>query len=204
MLPRGSSPTEEKIEHEVDGARKVSGSAYKLTRLRSYHHGTMLLSSDLVSVSALLKSPVKEIINARGVASVPSPVANTGVEREAFGAAAVGEFLRMYPDEAGVTEVTEEEAVAVEAVAVGRRELESQEWVYGQTPRFTIQLPTGGEVVVDKGVVMDTLGGLEEDGIVGEKFGGEVVEKALVNGGMQNWEAREWVDSMIGGRVWGV
>ncbi|KAF8245560.1 hypothetical protein K440DRAFT_651632 [Wilcoxina mikolae CBS 423.85] len=124
---------------DVPGARKCSGSAYKLTRHRSYHHGTMLLSADLANVSSLLKSPAADIISARGVASVPSLVANTKVEHDAFVDAVVSGFLELYLGEAGVCKVGEDEARDVEGVKKGMRELESMEWVYGQTPRFTIR-----------------------------------------------------------------
>ena len=56
---------------------KVSGSAYKLTRLRSLHHGTCLLASnDLPAVSRLLNSPARSYIKAKGVESVRSPIGN--------------------------------------------------------------------------------------------------------------------------------
>lgn len=56
---------------------KVSGSAYKLIRQRSLHHGTCLLSSpNLEKISTLLNSPAKPFMKARGVDSVRSPVGN--------------------------------------------------------------------------------------------------------------------------------
>ena len=56
---------------------KVSGSAYKLTRQRSLHHGTCLLNSERVaSISQYLRSPARPYIKARGVESVRSPVGN--------------------------------------------------------------------------------------------------------------------------------
>ena len=56
---------------------KVSGSAYKLTRTRSLHHGTCLLNSpNLDLISRCLQSPAKSFIKARGVESVRSPVSN--------------------------------------------------------------------------------------------------------------------------------
>lgn len=79
------------------GTFKVSGSAYKLTRLRSLHHGTCLLSSpNLAGVGALLRSPAEPFIKARGVESVRSPIRNVGLTAEAFMAAVAGEFARMY------------------------------------------------------------------------------------------------------------
>lgn len=56
---------------------KVSGSAYKLTRQRSLHHGTCLLASPNIDViSNYLRSPAKPFMKARGVDSVRSPVGN--------------------------------------------------------------------------------------------------------------------------------
>lgn len=58
-------------------ALKVSGSAYKLTRKRSLHHGTCLLNSpNLHAISRYLRSPGSQFIKARGVDSVRSPVGN--------------------------------------------------------------------------------------------------------------------------------
>lgn len=56
---------------------KVSGSAYKLTRNRSLHHGTCLLNSpNLAFISQCLRSPARAFMNARGVESVRSPISN--------------------------------------------------------------------------------------------------------------------------------
>lgn len=56
---------------------KVSGSAYKLTRHRSLHHGTCLLASlGLGRISQYLHSPARPFIKARGVESVRSPIGN--------------------------------------------------------------------------------------------------------------------------------
>ena len=56
---------------------KVSGSAYKLTRTRSLHHGTCLINSpNIAGISAYLQSAVRPFLKARGVDSVRTPVAN--------------------------------------------------------------------------------------------------------------------------------
>ncbi|KAF6231158.1 hypothetical protein HO173_010658 [Letharia columbiana] len=56
---------------------KVSGSAYKMTRQRSLHHGTCLLASGgLARISQYLRSPSRPFIRARGVESVRSPISN--------------------------------------------------------------------------------------------------------------------------------
>ena len=56
--------------------KKVSGSAFKLTKLRSLHHGTCLLRSDLNVMGKSLRSEARPFLKARGVDSVRSPVEN--------------------------------------------------------------------------------------------------------------------------------
>ncbi|KAI0457215.1 hypothetical protein F5B21DRAFT_464753 [Xylaria acuta] len=131
---------------------KISGSAYKLTRTRSLHHGTCLLSSPhLRFLGALLRSPAAPYIKARGVESVRSPVRNVGASNEEFEDAVVAEFLGMYGDAREKKSRTreEEEEVDVEIlldvaavrdipeVRAGVAELRSRDWIYAQTPQFT-------------------------------------------------------------------
>jgi lipoate-protein ligase A len=104
-------------------AYKVSGSAYKLTRLRSLHHGTCLLSSpNLNAIKHLLRSPTKHFVQAKGVESVSSRITNAGVkENEAFENAVVSEFGLMYeaPQPIIVTEALKD----VPEIAKGLEEL---------------------------------------------------------------------------------
>ncbi|KAI9375399.1 hypothetical protein BJX61DRAFT_137115 [Aspergillus egyptiacus] len=61
----------------LDIPRKISGSAFKLTRFRGLHHGTCLLDSpNIGNLGSFLRSPARGYIKAKGVESVRSPVAN--------------------------------------------------------------------------------------------------------------------------------
>lgn len=57
----------------VVGGKKISGSAYKLVSQRAYHHGTMLIDTDLDTLRNALKVTKPGMVT-KGVASVPSPV----------------------------------------------------------------------------------------------------------------------------------
>ena len=57
------------------GLRKFSGSAYKETLDRGFHHGTLLLHADLTRLANYLKPDPKKL-QAKGVASVQSRVVN--------------------------------------------------------------------------------------------------------------------------------
>lgn len=105
VLPDGTAVPETRLTGGnvlPDGTKKISGSAYKLTKRRSYHHGTMLLRSRLQDVKGYLRSPAREWMKARGVDSVRSEVANAGVDEEGFVGAVVEEFSRMYGGEHGL------------------------------------------------------------------------------------------------------
>ncbi|CAK9437879.1 uncharacterized protein LODBEIA_P22570 [Lodderomyces beijingensis] len=66
---------------------KISGSAYKISRGKSYHHGTMLLDSDLARLKSLLHRDegVLGVVDAQNsVDSVKSKVTNLGISSEEF------------------------------------------------------------------------------------------------------------------------
>ncbi|KAH7179499.1 uncharacterized protein B0J16DRAFT_322977 [Fusarium flagelliforme] len=125
------------IPNDPIGTYKISGSAYKLTRLRSLHHGTCLLRSpNLKNISGMLRSPAEPYIKTRGVDSVRSPVRNVGIENVAFEAAVLQEFARMY-GEAQVREEVSDKMLELDVISKGYSELQSRDWIYGQTPKFT-------------------------------------------------------------------
>ncbi|ORY56100.1 uncharacterized protein BCR38DRAFT_119936 [Pseudomassariella vexata] len=116
---------------------KISGSAYKLTRLRSLHHGTCLLSTpNLSRISQFLRSPAEPFLKSRGVDSVRSKIQNVRVANRDFEEAVVAEFGGMYGD-VDAEIITAGEARHVPDVMKGYEELKSPKWIYEQTPRFT-------------------------------------------------------------------
>ncbi|EME83954.1 uncharacterized protein MYCFIDRAFT_210740 [Pseudocercospora fijiensis CIRAD86] len=119
---------------------KVSGSAYKLTGKRALHHGTCLLNSpNLNVIPDYLHSPAKPFMTARGVESVSSPVGNILLSNEDF----VGAVQARFAEEYGLSPGEEAFAVGDEwledgNVKQGYDELKSLDWMYLQTPQFTI------------------------------------------------------------------
>lgn len=107
-------------QHQEDispPALKVSGSAYKLTRQRSLHHGTCLLASpNLDVISNYLRSPARPFMKARGVDSVRSPIGNVydGFRRNlealtfAFQVSVAEAFADLYEfDKTGISQLTD-------------------------------------------------------------------------------------------------
>ncbi|MFT6927991.1 MAG: lipoate-protein ligase A [Psychromonas sp.] len=60
---------------DADGIRKFSGSAYRETSDRGFHHGTLLLNADLSQLAHYLNPDPKKL-QAKGISSVRSRVAN--------------------------------------------------------------------------------------------------------------------------------
>ncbi|KAE8448888.1 hypothetical protein EG329_008684 [Mollisiaceae sp. DMI_Dod_QoI] len=157
---------------------KVSGSAYKLTRLRSLHHGTCLLSSpNLPTISKYLRSPVKPFITARGVESVSSPIANTGVANEAFEESVVSEFNSMYGSAESV--MIDDAEKDVSEITKGMEELESLDWIYCQTPQFTFSTTKSQCLPWTDGFSMDFTARHGEISEVNLQYPGAISDEAL-------------------------
>ena len=150
-------------DDEGGGTRKVSGSAYKLTRNRALHHATCLVESpNLPHVSRLLGSPAAPYIKARGIESVRSPIQNLfpgagsrhvdwfvcavldmfaqehGLGHD-FGDSLIAStkkpFLQGFPQ--GVYGLLGHDIAGIDQIQEGITQLKSAEWRYGQTPQFT-------------------------------------------------------------------
>ncbi|CAO3640939.1 unnamed protein product [Mucor hiemalis] len=124
---------------------KVSGSAYKITSARAYHHGTMLIDADTEVLKGCLSK--KRMNNAgivsKGVESVPSPVTNLRdysftVDHQQFCESVLAEFVTAYNDGIPVEPIIfDRNSPLPNAVNETRQELKTWDWIYGQTPEFT-------------------------------------------------------------------
>ena len=127
----------------ADG-RKFSGNAFYFTKSSAYHHGTILVSSDLGKLSRYLQVS-KEKIAGKGVASVQSRVVNlTELNPSVTVDAAANSLVAAFSDIYGYQPVISEgsEDIDNEAVQKLRGKYASWEWRYGQTPRFDITMET--------------------------------------------------------------
>ncbi|KAJ7755839.1 hypothetical protein B0H16DRAFT_706444 [Mycena metata] len=125
------------------GEDKVSGSAYKIVNTRAYHHGTMLIATQLDALGDLLRADTETMVTA-GVASVRSPVCNLQqstphIEHSVFARAVEREFRREYTIDEKVDppQLIDESTSTGPYIENGISELKSWDWLYGQTPEFT-------------------------------------------------------------------
>lgn len=124
VISEDSKDTSRNEKSLVEKTFKISGSAYKLTRLRSLHHGTCIAwSQNINAFSRYLRSPTRGLIVARGVESVRSPVTNVERKPEQVEQAVVSEFSTMY--NAGEPVVVTGAEMAVPEIAAGVKELKA-------------------------------------------------------------------------------
>ena len=129
----------------VDG-RKVSGSAFKRARDRAFHHGTMLLHTDLGRLRDLLR-PDPRKLQAKGVQSVRSRVANLtefvpGLDHDRFCDALVDVFRAHHRDPAPVELLDRSDLEAIPSLAAYYEQQSDWHWRFGETPDFAITLQT--------------------------------------------------------------
>ncbi|CDH25903.1 lipoate--protein ligase A [Xenorhabdus bovienii] len=129
-----------------EGERKISGSAYRETKDRGFHHGTLLINADLNRLADYLNPDPKKL-QAKGITSVRSRVTNLSellpdithekvcggiIEAffEYFGEVAKSELIspQALPDLPGFTDVFAKQS--------------SWEWNFGQAPAFSHTLDT--------------------------------------------------------------
>ncbi|KAJ2553547.1 hypothetical protein EV175_002904 [Coemansia sp. RSA 1933] len=122
---------------------KISGSAFKLTSKRAFHHGTMLIDADLTRLHGCLHSKNKDAIEAKGVDSVRSRVANLreysmAIDHPSFCDAVMREFETTLGCKLGAAgNVTRWNGNGLDPHVLTERERISQwAWLYGQTPEF--------------------------------------------------------------------
>ncbi|MCZ0396072.1 lipoyl protein ligase domain-containing protein, partial [Escherichia coli] len=87
-----------------DGERKISGSAYRETKDRGFHHGTVLINADLSRLADYLNPDPKKL-QAKGITSVRSRVTNLteiipGIDHEQVCEAIKAAFFDYYGEKA--------------------------------------------------------------------------------------------------------
>jgi len=129
--------------------KKVSGSAFRVSRERAYHHGTLLVSSELETLRRSLVPSSMAVTNAKGTQSVRSSVANLKEFNATLSMDEVArKFAQTYVEQqsqSGIGEVDfqwdVDSLVRQESdVRVLEETLRSPQWIYGETPSFHLVL----------------------------------------------------------------
>ncbi|KHA56082.1 lipoate--protein ligase [Aeromonas hydrophila] len=147
-----------------DGERKVSGSAYRETHDRGFHHGTLLLDADLGRLANYLNPDPKKLA-AKGISSVRSRVANLcellpGIDHQQVSEALQEAFFSHYGERVQSEHISPAQMPDLPGFADTFARQRSWEWNFGHAPAFSHQLDErfgwGGVELhfdVEKGVI---------------------------------------------------
>lgn len=131
---------------QADGStRKVSGSAYKQTKDRSLHHGTLLISGDLDKLDRSLKSSVT-LLSTKSIHSVRSKVMN------------LNQVNPNLNPERWIESWGEAQEVFEDDLRFDQRPWKDWPWVMGETPLFDWELEVDGhqiKLTSHKGMIRD-------------------------------------------------
>jgi lipoate-protein ligase A len=147
-----------------DGERKVSGSAYRETQDRGFHHGTLLLDADLGRLANYLNPDPKKLA-AKGISSVRSRVANLcellpDIDHNQLSHALCEAFFAHYGEQVLPEHISPSQLPDLPGFADTFARQRSWEWNFGHAPAFSHQLDErfgwGGVELhfdVEKGVI---------------------------------------------------
>ncbi len=135
------------IEAETSGrndlivnTKKISGSAFKLTRDRAFHHGTLLVDVDLGRLTNYLNPDARKL-ESKGVKSVKSRVANLkeynpGISTDELAEVITKSFFSRLGR--GSEEVLNLDSLKNNSGITNYFNiLSSEDWLYGKSPDFT-------------------------------------------------------------------
>jgi len=124
----------------ADGPRKISGSAYRETLDRGFHHGTVLLNANLTRLADYLNPDPKKLL-AKGVTSIRSRVANLvefnpGIDHAQLCAALTQAFFAHYQSETEAEHISPDVFPDLPGFAERYAQQKSWEWNFGRSPDF--------------------------------------------------------------------
>ena len=126
---------------EGDGMRKFSGSAYKETKDRGFHHGTLLLHADLSRLANYLNPDVKKL-QSKGITSVRSRVTNLNslypaIDHQLVCDAIVEAFCEYFDEVPVIEEISPEAFPDLPGFVEKFAQQQSWDWNFGKSPQFT-------------------------------------------------------------------
>lgn len=132
------------VVQDPDGPKKFSGSAFRETRDRAFHHGTFLMSVDLSKLAQYL-TPHPKKMQSKGRTSVRARVINLTeinpeIRHEVLVPALIESFCEYYGSTAVPEILNPESLEKIPQLQEKFLELRSWEWRFGHAPQFQTQL----------------------------------------------------------------
>ena len=139
--------------------KKISGSAFRISRGRILHHGTLLVSSDLRRLHRVLDSP-ENLLAWKGVESIRSEVTQLSAVDPAIDCDTVIGALTSLCGPAGPGD--SRFSVPIPAIRDISKQYRSTEWLFGKTPPFSVKLQPSDPGIHNELVVSIDKGRIKE------------------------------------------
>jgi len=128
------------------GEHKISGSAYRISGMRAFHHGTLLINVNMDSLQRYL-NPSKAKLKSKGVDSVRARVVNLQVlnpviSHDSLSEKIISEFFKFYDRECNIEELNMGELKKLPQLNKVYQEFNDWNWRFGETPDFEHNLET--------------------------------------------------------------
>jgi lipoate-protein ligase A len=161
-----SSGRNDILVHTVDGDKKISGSAFKETKDRSFHHGTLLINADMQRLeNYLIPHPKK--LQSKGIQSVRARVTNLAdvnseITHLALCEKIIQNFFKTYQTTCEIEILDQAYLASIPQLSEHYERIKDWNWRFGEAPAFTQQMSewfTWGTVEVhlntEKGQIKD-------------------------------------------------
>jgi len=124
--------------------RKISGSAFKETKDRSFHHGTLLINANLTRLSNYL-NPHPKKLEAKGITSVRARVANLTdfepkLNHDILIQEIIEQFFQLYGSRSEIEILDDASLKQIPELLKRYEELKDWNWRFGETPAFNHHL----------------------------------------------------------------
>jgi len=126
--------------------RKISGSAYKKSVDRAFHHGTILIDVDRDAFSRYL-NPNKAKLQSKGVDSIQARVLNLvdlvpQLDHEKISDAIIQEFFSVYHDRCDIEILDGKKLSEIDSLNRYYQQIKDWNWRFGKSPNFEHHMET--------------------------------------------------------------
>ena len=126
-----------------EGEKKISGSAFKETKDRSFHHGTLLINADMTKLGQYL-NPNQKKLESKGITSVRARVANlqdlnAAITHDLLSMRVIEEFFKHYETECEIEVLDHQYLKSLPKLNEHYLRLSDWNWRFGEAPQFNHQ-----------------------------------------------------------------
>lgn len=127
-----------------DGEKKISGSAFKETKDRSFHHGTLLIDADMTKLGQYL-NPNKKKLESKGITSVRARVTNLShhhkeITHQSLTDKIIEEFFNYYQSTCPIEILDHQKLLQIPRLNEHYVRLSDWNWRFGEAPKFNHQM----------------------------------------------------------------